>query len=72
MQTKIKSSYSNQGSMIQICDLYHFDLRVNPSCLQYFPPMQLSSRIGDHTVALSCKDIFLISLIPFYSSVKRE
>ena len=66
MQAKIKSGYSNQGSMIQICDLYRFDLHVNLLCLQYFPPMQLSSQVGDHIVVLSCKDIFLISPIPFY------
>lgn len=40
---KIKSSYSNQAPMIQICDLYQFDLHANPLCLQYFPPVQLSS-----------------------------
>lgn len=69
---KIKSSYSNQAPMIQICDLYQFDLHANPLCLQYFPPVQLSSWIWDYIVVLSCKDTFLVSLIPFYSSIKTE
>lgn len=43
MQTKIKSNYSYYGSLIQSCDLYNFDLCVNPLHLQHFPPMQLSS-----------------------------